>query len=228
MERFHVPGIEVVLKSWLEDMGDVVPSTLLLSEGDRWVSVAADVLIGGIAVMSTRCVTSLLQQDMYKVSMSDMILGAGHQDVQVRYELINRSSAKYRLHEHVDVDEFREQLAAIRGTKFQTDELRYLHSLGHIGDELLHYLSLYLDLPEPDIWVDGDGELRVTIEGRWIDSIWWEIPVLATANELYFRGLMKSQGLDSAIAMKQIFDAGEERLRAKVEAMAKIPQASVM
>jgi hypothetical protein len=34
------------LRSWLEDVGDVVPSTLLLSEGDRQVSVAADVLMG--------------------------------------------------------------------------------------------------------------------------------------------------------------------------------------
>lgn len=179
-------------------------------------------------MMGSRAVTSLLDVDAYKVSMSDMILWAGHQDVQVRYELINRSSAKHRLSEHVDVDEFREQVQAVRGMSFQTDELRYLHSLGYIGDELLHYLSLYLDLPEPDIWVDGDGELRVTVEGRWIDAIWWEIPVLATANELYFRGLMESQGIDCLMMQRPIFDAGEERLRAKVEAMSKIPQAAVM
>lgn len=40
------PTPRVVLRSWLEDVGQVVPSTLLLSEGDRQVSVAADVLIG--------------------------------------------------------------------------------------------------------------------------------------------------------------------------------------
>ena len=179
-------------------------------------------------MIGPRAVTSLLDVDAYKVSMSDMILWAGHQDVQVRYELINRSSGKHRLSEYVDEDEFREQLDAVRKTRFQTEELRYLHSLGYIGDELLHYLSLYLDLPEPDIWIDGDGELRVTVEGRWIDAIWWEIPVLATANELYFRGLLESQGIASASDVKPIIDMGEKRLRAKVEAMSAIPQAAVM
>lgn len=134
-------------------------------------------------------INSLLIQDAYKFSMSNMIYQVGHQDTQVGYEFKNRSHNKVQLASVLDLGELREQISAVRRLSFQTDELRYLHSLGYLSDDYLNYLSLYLRLPEPHIEIRGD-ELRISVEGRWIDAIWWEIPILAIVNELYFRTLM--------------------------------------
>jgi nicotinate phosphoribosyltransferase len=164
-------------------------------------------------------IKSLLEQDQYKFGMSNMILHAGHHDTQVGYELKNRSHARVQLASVLDLGELREQIAAVRGLSFQTNELRYLHSLGYLGDDYLNYLSLYLRLPEPQIEVWND-ELRIGVEGRWIDSIWWEIPILAIVNELYFRTLMDRP--------KEYYEKiSLERLDAKIDRLLRYPQLMV-
>lgn len=182
-------------------------------------------------------VTSLLDTDAYKVTMADMILWAGHEDVQVRYELTNRTAKRGRfLSEYVDVDQFREQMEAVRSLRFQTDELRYLHSLGYIDERLLQYLSLYLDLPMPEIWMEehdgGSREIRVAVEGRWIDAIWWEIPILSVLNELYFAGVARSNGVTGDPEFSRewagLKEEGRSRLQRKLHTLSETPRVAVM
>lgn len=164
-------------------------------------------------------IASLLDVDAYKMTMGNMIYQVGHQDTQVVYEFKNRNHNRVQLVSVLDLGELREQVSAARGLSFQTSELRYLHSLGYLSDDYLNYLSLYLRLPEPHIEVCGD-ELRIGVEGRWIDSILWETLILAIVNELYFRTLMeKPQAYYENVSLN--------RVDSKIDRLLEYPQLAI-
>lgn len=130
-------------------------------------------------------ITSLLDTDLYKFSMMQVVL---HHfpaaQVQYRYQC---RTPNINLHPYID--EIRQEIKALCQLRFNEDEQNYLRQLRFIKSDFADFLGLF-QLPERCIRVDyGDkpGELSIEVEGPWLHTILFEIPVLAIVNEVYFR-----------------------------------------
>ncbi|MBX9817756.1 MAG: nicotinate phosphoribosyltransferase, partial [Burkholderiaceae bacterium] len=75
--------------------------------------------------------------------------------------------------------------------------LAYLRSLRFIKSDFVDFLGLF-KLNEKYITVTPlpTGELEIVIEGPWLHTILFEIPVLAIVNEVYFRDTQPKPDLD--------------------------------
>jgi nicotinate phosphoribosyltransferase len=131
-------------------------------------------------------IQSLLDTDLYKFTMMQVVL---HQfpGSQVEYRFKCRNPG-VDLRPYVDeiVDEVR-QLCTLR---FAEGELDYLRSLRFIKSDFVDFLGLfqlnqkYISIaPSPK----DNGEIDIVIQGPWLHTILFEIPVLAIVNEVYFR-----------------------------------------
>jgi nicotinate phosphoribosyltransferase len=121
-------------------------------------------------------IESLLDTDLYKLSMMQFVY---HQcsDVKVKYKFKCRNEGI-----EFPWDDIYSEIEALSRITFKSDELNYLRSLGYFKDDFLSYLKNFKLRIETVHINDG-----LWIEGNWLDTILWEVPVLAIINECYFR-----------------------------------------
>lgn len=151
-------------------------------------------------------ITSLLDTDLYKFSMMQVVL---HQfpAAQVEYRYKCRTTG-------VDlrpyIDEIRAEVRALCQLRFAEDELQYLSGLRFIKSDFVDFLRLF-HLPEKAIDIiesDDNGGISISVQGPWLHTILFEIPVLAIVNEVYFRNT--SRFPDSE------WEEGRKRLQSKM------------
>lgn len=129
-------------------------------------------------------IASLLDTDLYKFTMMQVVLhhfpGA---QVEYRFKCRNEGINLARF-----ADQVRDEIAALCTLKFRESELEYLRSMRFIKSDFVDFLGLFR-LNEKYIVVTplGNGELDIVVQGPWLHTILFEIPVLAIVNELYFR-----------------------------------------
>jgi nicotinate phosphoribosyltransferase len=148
-------------------------------------------------------ITSLLDTDLYKFTMMQVVL---HQfpGAQVEYKFKCRNAgmnlAPYAA-------EIRQEISALCDLRFSQAELTYLSGMRFIKSDFVDFLGLF-KLNEKWINVTAlpNGELDITVQGPWLHTILFEIPVLAIVNEVYFRNTQKTPR----------FDIGRKRLDAKI------------
>jgi nicotinate phosphoribosyltransferase len=150
-------------------------------------------------------VTSLLDTDLYKFSMMQVVL---HQypAAQVEYRFKCRNPG-------IDlvpyIDEIREELHALCSLRFTVEELDYLREWRFLKSDFIDFLALfhlnakYVQISPSAL---GNGEIEIKICGPWLHTILFEVPLLAIVNEIYFRH--NSVGVD--------LDEGRRRLREKI------------
>ena len=151
-------------------------------------------------------ITSLLDTDLYKFTMMQVVL---HQfpGAQVGYRFKCRnpgvSLAPY-------VAEIRDEVRQLCSLRFQDAELAWLRSLRFIKSDFVDFLALF-QLHEKYIQIEAlpDGGIDIRIQGPWLHTILFEIPVLAIVNEVYFRNTQPVPD----------FIAGRLRLDHKIEAL---------
>jgi nicotinate phosphoribosyltransferase len=148
-------------------------------------------------------ITSLLDTDLYKFTMMQVVL---HQfpGAQVEYRFRCRNPG-VNLAPHAS--EIRDEIRSLCSLMFQDAELAYLRSMRFIKSDFVDFLGLFR-LNEKYITVTPlpSGEIDITIQGPWLHTILFEIPVLAIVNEVYFRNTQKVPG----------FVEGRERLDTKI------------
>lgn len=150
-------------------------------------------------------IESLLDTDLYKFTMMQCVL---HQfpGAEVAYRFRCRNVG-VELGPYAD--EIRDEIHHLCSLRFKDEELEYLAGLRFIKSDFVDFLSLF-HLKEKYITVKADSEapngIDITIEGPWLHTILFEIPVLAIVNEVYFRHQMP-------IADEK---EGMKRLRAKI------------
>ncbi len=131
-------------------------------------------------------VTSLLDTDLYKFSMMQVVLHH-YPAAQVEYKFKCRNPG-------IDlvpyIDEIRAELSALCSLRFTPEELEYLRTWRFIKSDFVDFLGLfqlnakYVDIrPAPD----RPGEIEIHICGPWLHTILFEVPLLAIINEVYFR-----------------------------------------
>ncbi|MBL8532756.1 MAG: nicotinate phosphoribosyltransferase [Betaproteobacteria bacterium] len=131
-------------------------------------------------------ITSLLDTDLYKFSMMQVVL---HQfpGAQVEYRFKCRSRG-------VDlspyIHEIRDEIRHLCSLRFTPAELSYLRGLRFLKSDYVDLLRLFqldegfIDVrPAPDVECGVD----ITIRGPWLHTILFEVPVLAIVSEVWFR-----------------------------------------
>nr|WP_315479345.1 nicotinate phosphoribosyltransferase [uncultured Rhodoferax sp.] len=138
-------------------------------------------------------IASLLDTDLYKFTMMQVVL---HQfpGAQVEYRFKCRNPG---VNLAVHADDIRQEIRSLCSLRFQDEELAYLRSLRFIKSDFVDFLGLF-KLNEKYITVTPlpTGELEIVIEGPWLHTILFEIPVLAIVNEVYFRNTQPTPNLD--------------------------------
>ena len=131
-------------------------------------------------------IESLLDTDLYKFTMMQAVL---HQfpgtQVEYRFKCRNRD---------VDlascIDEIAAEIDALCGLRFRREELEYLRGFRFIKTDFVDFLRLF-QFQREFIRIERSGttpgEIEIAIEGPWLHTILFEVPVLAIVNEVYFR-----------------------------------------
>ncbi|PHQ78553.1 MAG: nicotinate phosphoribosyltransferase [Coxiella sp. (in: Bacteria)] len=151
--------------------------------------------------MTTGIITSLLDTDLYKLTMMQCVL---HQfpGSMVEYRFKCRNKALLAPHR----DEISAEINALCKLYFSESELDYLSALPYIKTDFIEFLRLF-HLNERFITLSTHGDdLEIVISGPWLHTILFEVPVLAIINEVYFRNTVPHPD----------YDEGRKRLQEKL------------
>lgn len=156
-------------------------------------------------------IRSLLDTDLYKFTMMQAVL---HQypAAQVQYRFKCRTP-NIDLASHLP--RIRAEIDALCTLYLADDELDYLRGLRFIKSDFVDFLGLFhFDRKYVRLEASAQvpGEIELVIEGPWLHTILFEVPLLAIINEVYFDAL--DQG-DT--------EEGLRRLQAKLERLRAIP-----
>ncbi len=150
-------------------------------------------------------IKSLLETDMYKFSMGQVILNkfpgykttwtfkCRNKDVKFTQDMI---------------EEIREQIKAFCELRFTENELQYLDGIKWIHGAYVDFLRLWRPrFDDFEIEVDENEPcgMRLEAKGTWLNTSMYEIPTLAIVNEVYFR--MAYDYSELIKSFKEKFDA---------------------
>ena len=147
-------------------------------------------------------ITSLLDNDLYKISMQQVVL---HQfpEIDVEYKFQCRTS-------EIDLRPYRTMIEAevdhLCSLRFRPEELEYLSSLAFIKKDYIDFLHL-LQLNRQHVHIYEENEtLQIRIAGPWFLTILFEVPILAIVNEIYFSQITQEPGIDYSGARDRLHD----------------------
>lgn len=136
-------------------------------------------------------VFSLLDTDLYKLTMQCAVLKF-FASVEVEYAFTNRTP-HMRLNRKA-FDWLQTQTAKLENITLSMKELEYLRNhCKYLSRDYLDYLQSFRLRPSEQVKltfrsVDSDcGEVDIQVHGLWVETILYEIPLLALTSEAYFR-----------------------------------------
>ncbi len=128
-------------------------------------------------------IKSIVDNDLYTFSVQNAVF-MHYPNAYVAYEFVLRNK---------DVKlgfiapEVCEEVKLWEDLRFEDKHIECLTNQGYLNQKYLDWLphfrlkTLCVDIR------NANGELRISICGKWIDAVWFEVPLLATVNEIYFR-----------------------------------------
>lgn len=133
-------------------------------------------------------IRSLLENDFYAFTMAQL---AFHQqpDVEVKYRFKCRNNwAGFHkvntLNKNFEI-QFEKQLKHLCKLTFTDGEIEFLRRTGFFKEDFLRFLKHFM-LRRSDIeYRVINNNLELTIKGKWLNTIWFESPVLAIISQLF-------------------------------------------
>lgn len=162
-------------------------------------------------------VFSFLDTDLYKLTMQSAVLRF-FPDVQVEYTFTNRTA-----HMKLSTDAFdwlQEQVSRLANITLSDEELKFLQKeCKFLSAEYLDYLQKFRLRPNEQVKLSfenvegGYGDLHMLTKGLWVETILYEIPLLALTSEAYFKFVDKDWSHDGQEEMAYqkgvtLFEAG--------------------
>ena len=144
-------------------------------------------------------IKSILDTDYYKLLMMQWIFD--NISPRVEYEYTARSC---QIRDQLLVNKIYNRVKNLKHLLLRNEELEYLHSTGNFDKKFLDYLSKFrfnTDL----VNIVLDNELRIKIEGSWIDTILFEIPILAIINETFHENNLDNEFLNKKLASTKLY-----------------------
>ncbi|KAL0934982.1 Nicotinate phosphoribosyltransferase [Colletotrichum truncatum] len=142
-------------------------------------------------------VISFLDTDLYKLTMQCAVFKF-FKDVPVTYAFTNRTPEKKL--SRTAFKWLQEQIQKLGNISLSDEEYRFLKThCTYLTDEYINFLKEFRLHPREqavatfttigeDTGADSDiGDLHVEIKGTWLETILYEIPLLALTSEAYFR-----------------------------------------
>ena len=133
-------------------------------------------------------ITSLLQNDFYKLSMWWFIL-KHFPNIRATFGFVNRTK-EVQLARLIDIDELREQFDHARTLKLTTNEWKWIAGTDEYGERIFpqEFIDFTKKFSLPEYLLEQDGDnLRIEFPGLWSHSTQWEIPCLLIVNTLLNR-----------------------------------------
>lgn len=125
-------------------------------------------------------IKSLLDTDFCKLTMAQAVLHH-YPGVIVRYKFICRNNKRIG-----QLDEIKQEISNLCSLKFTEDELSYLSSFSFFKNDFIEFLRLFqLNSNYIKASIDKSNKLEIDIEGPWISTIFFEIPILSIVSEVY-------------------------------------------
>lgn len=134
---------------------------------------------------------SILDTDLYKLTMQQAVLQKfPNAPATYRFTLRDKSVSFSR---HC-VDAFRDAVSRFSSLFLTSEEHQWLQkTCPHFTFEYLDYLRAYRFKPEqvlvtflPNSDDDDAGSLEIDVSGPWVETILWEVPLMACLSEIYF------------------------------------------
>ncbi|KAJ4990412.1 Nicotinate phosphoribosyltransferase [Stagonosporopsis vannaccii] len=153
-------------------------------------------------------ITSLLDTDLYKLTMQCCILKF-FPDVQVTYSFTNRTPEKKL--SRAAFKWLQTQVDKLENIRVSSEELDFLKkNCPYLTSQYLLFLSTFSLKPAKqlrltftaikDTGSDDDlGDFRIDTEGLWLDTILYEIPLLALVSEAYFKFVEKDWSYEGQV-----------------------------
>ncbi|MEZ8096125.1 nicotinate phosphoribosyltransferase [Photobacterium swingsii] len=141
-----------------------------------------------------RVIDSLLDTDAYKLHMHQAIF---HQypETEVVAEFHCRSKEDLRPY----CDAIQAQINQFDSLSFTQEELDYLATIGFFKSDYLEFLKSFT-LSSQQVELDPSGDqLSIKITGKWLDVIFWEVPLLAIICEVRCATLYPNASAEDAI-----------------------------
>ncbi|CDK29477.1 unnamed protein product [Kuraishia capsulata CBS 1993] len=131
-------------------------------------------------------ITSFLDTDLYKITMQAAVL-VNFPDIDVVYKYTNRTAA-FGLNEAA-VDWIKTQISYLESLRFSEDEINYLKKeVPFLPAKYFEFLKEFRLDPEKEILYSGTPEtFGLEIQGKWLTTIIYEIPILAIVSEAFFK-----------------------------------------
>ena len=145
-----------------------------------------DVLMNSF-LSSKELISSLADTDLYKLTMMQVVFEK-YMNVKVRYDFKCRNM--HILNNVFDATSFlamvRAEVANLCSLRFTKDELNYLSSKKFFKPGFIEFLRLFqLNLEYVNIYIEKNNDIAIVIEGPWISTILFEVPILAIISETY-------------------------------------------
>lgn len=131
-------------------------------------------------------IKSMLDTDFYTFTMGQAVMHH-YPDVWVKYRFKCRNFKEtlIKMDQTELVDHVGLQMHYFCDLKFQDDEIEFLQMIPYFKED---YIARLEDFKPKQKYVTCevvDGELYITIEGPWFETIWFEVPILSIVSELY-------------------------------------------
>lgn len=151
-------------------------------------------------------VTSLLDTDLYKFNMNQVIFHK-HTNLNGVYHFKCRNEGVVFTKEMLD--EINEQIDYLCKLTFKEDELNYLRSIRFIKNDYVEFLRLWHPIRDYVTTSLDNGNLKIIVSGPLFSAMQFEIYLLEIVNEVYFRFQYN---------YAELLASAKERLAKKIEA----------
>ena len=125
-------------------------------------------------------ITSLLDTDLYKVTMMQCVF---HH--YPRTEVVYRFKCRKPVNLSPYLGAIQEQILELCRLRFSDSDLTYLSSLPYFKPDFIEFLRNF-SLDERHVEVTHNDNLDIKIQGPWVNTILFEVPLLAIVCETFY------------------------------------------
>jgi len=157
-------------------------------------------------------INSLLDNDLYKLTMG-MAVTHRFSNVWMKYKFKCRNDGITWTPEMAA--RISAELDHYCSLMFTKEEIEWISKLRYIKKDFVEFLKIYRPQREHVKVVNEDGKLEIIVEGPWFLTIYFEVPVLAIVNEIYFDETVLRQRPTYAVG--DLYRKGAELVQEKIK-----------
>ncbi|CAO3698893.1 unnamed protein product [Rhizopus stolonifer] len=143
---------------------------------------------------------SILDNDVYKFTMQNAVFTHYKRDIPVVYQFTNRQKALSLNTEAVEW--LQKQIDDLEYVTLTKEEGVYLSSIPYLEEKYIEYLSNYRFRPKEQVHISYDKDtqdLTLEVSGTWLETILYEVPLLALISESFFRFVDKDWNYEGQV-----------------------------